>query len=485
MSPRIRFVSILAVVVAALMAPRPLRADKLDKAAKQWLQEVAPIILPDEEKQFKDLKKGDREEFEKIFWARRDPDLGTPENEFRQEYEKARTEADQRFRVLGRPGSTTDCGRVFILLGPPDEVHPESTQTEPGRRAPETWTYKSKPGGISFTGGEAEIYFDQECRVPQGSRLGEQLKTLAQSKIAHPNLGYRIEKGHLVKLEDLLPKPSPAQALLKTPRQDFELTAEKDMVLKSPTDGAAYLAGLVRGDASALPAQDVGGRKMIKLKVAASVTDEAGKPATATEREITADVDETDHFVASWGMALRAGKYSLTVGALDPASGKGSAVTMPLEAPAYPGSEVALSTLLVLADIQQVAQTTPEPTDPLANFALGPLRLKPHYGNVFTDKDSVTVLCAIYTPTDDPTAAPPKLTVNFEILKGQKKIAAAPEQVYDSANPTYSVGPVPLSGYQPGSYTARIRVKDVAGKEYKEETPFEIKGSSPSPSPVP
>src|SRR5213593_2972698 len=115
------------VAAAALLAPAAaFPAEKLDKEAKKWLDEVRPLILPEEEKAFRELKdKSERDEFQKIFWARRDPDLQTPANEFRTEYEKTLADIDTRFRVSGHPGSATDCGRVYILLGPPDDVKRE------------------------------------------------------------------------------------------------------------------------------------------------------------------------------------------------------------------------------------------------------------------------------------------------------------------------------------------------------------------------
>src|SRR5512134_3217481 len=111
------------VLGAVLLAVPAAQADKMDKESKKWADDVKPILLSDEEKVFKDLKdKNDRDEFRKIFLARRDPDLETPENEYQSEFESARLQADQKFRV-GGPGSQSDCGRVYILLGAPDAVN--------------------------------------------------------------------------------------------------------------------------------------------------------------------------------------------------------------------------------------------------------------------------------------------------------------------------------------------------------------------------
>ena len=144
----------------------------IDKNARKWLDEVRPIILPEEEKAYKGLKNNsDAPEFQKIFWARRDPDLDTPENEYRTEYLKAVAEADARFKAGGRPGSLTDCGRIYILLGPPDDVKKEPSATAVFR-TPEIWTYRDRPG-MSFTDGSMDAGLDGACMLPQGNRLGD------------------------------------------------------------------------------------------------------------------------------------------------------------------------------------------------------------------------------------------------------------------------------------------------------------------------
>ena len=103
-----------------MAVPSVVRAEKMGKEEKKWLDDVKPIMLADEEKTFKDLKdKSDREEFQKIFWARRDPDLETPANEFQTEYQLAKAAVDTKYRVGGTPGWPTDCGRVACCWASP------------------------------------------------------------------------------------------------------------------------------------------------------------------------------------------------------------------------------------------------------------------------------------------------------------------------------------------------------------------------------
>ncbi|PYQ03908.1 MAG: hypothetical protein DMF82_12105 [Acidobacteria bacterium] len=468
-----RKASLVGLALCLLSAPA-VRA--LDKDAKKWLDEVKPIMLPEEEKTYRDLKdKGDIAEFQKIFWARRDPDLETPVNEYQVEYQKARADADTRYRIAGTPGSLTDCGRVYLLLGPPDAVKKAEAADSsiPGRRAPETWTYRDRPGFKFGPTGQIELSFDETCMLPQGNRMGEQLNRLSEGKLASPNIAYkRGADGKIVKLADQLPKPSPANALLKAPRQDFPISAEPTMFLRGQ-DGASYVAGLVKGDASALTVKDAGGKKTAKVVLGMQAVDDAGKPAGTTERELNVDVAPDNSYVASYGMALKPGAYTMKLAVLDPQTGKGSVATLPVKLPDYDSEELTLSPLLVLRDVQDVPGN---PQDALAAFQLGPMRFIPHFGNVFSTDDSITLLTFLYNPKVDAATGKPSTTASFAILKDGKPVAKAEEQNYDTPGAGPSVGPVPLAKYAPGKYVAQVKVRDnVAKKDMTQEATFEVK----------
>ena len=44
---------------------------------------------------------------------------------------------------------------------------------------------------MKFKDGQVQIAFDEDCQLPQGARLGEQLERVAEGKIVNPNLDYR------------------------------------------------------------------------------------------------------------------------------------------------------------------------------------------------------------------------------------------------------------------------------------------------------
>jgi GWxTD domain-containing protein len=456
---------VLLLVAISLLAAAPARA-ALDKEAKKWLEGVAPLILPDEQKLYEGLKdKNDQLEFQKIFWARRDLDLGTPENEFQAQYEAARAEADQRFKVVGKPGSVTDCGRVFILLGEPAEVKKDSGlvgEVGLGGRNPETWRYR----GERFSGGEAVMSFNPACMAPDSFR--KQLDRVAADKVVHPNIDYRLEKdGHLVKLADLLPKPSPAQTLLRTPRQDFQITAQQ-AYLKAQGSGTALL-GLVRGDSAGLP---VDAAKHLRVVVCAQAEDADGKVAAFTDQEADAEVGADGAFLASFRMGLKPGKYTLKAGALEPKTGKGSLAEMPIEVPDFNGGALA-STMFLLDNVEEKA--SPDPADAFAAFTLGRARFVPHVGHTYSKAQPLWFFYQYYDAQADEKTGKAAVTASASIFRGTAPLAKSPDQTFDSVVGGTTIGPIDLSTYFPGKFKVQVKISDaVAKKELTQELLFDL-----------
>ncbi len=103
---------------------------ELDPQSQQFLDYMSYIILPVEKKIFLEMPHEDRGEFIRDFWARRDPDPTTPENEYRTIFYNRLAIADQAYRI-GKPGWKTDRGRMYILLGPPTNVITKSMGGSP------------------------------------------------------------------------------------------------------------------------------------------------------------------------------------------------------------------------------------------------------------------------------------------------------------------------------------------------------------------
>ncbi|HEY5445125.1 MAG TPA: GWxTD domain-containing protein, partial [Pyrinomonadaceae bacterium] len=105
--------------------PRKVKQE-LKTAYKNWIQDVDVILTQSERDSWPKLATDDeREQFIKFVWDSRDPDPDTEENEFKDQFYERVTYANEHFSS-GKPGRTTDRGRIYIKFGKPDDIesHP-------------------------------------------------------------------------------------------------------------------------------------------------------------------------------------------------------------------------------------------------------------------------------------------------------------------------------------------------------------------------
>jgi len=138
-------------VVAAAGVSLPVRADwdvfVRDTATTETL--VRPIATSAEiDAMEKAGSQGERRAVMSEFWARRDPNPLTGENEFLDAYLDRLDVVMDRFSTSGISGITTDMGRVWALLGEPDIVEDEPFET--GTYPYQVWTYFSPSVTVVF-----------------------------------------------------------------------------------------------------------------------------------------------------------------------------------------------------------------------------------------------------------------------------------------------------------------------------------------------
>jgi hypothetical protein len=344
---------------------------------------------------------------------------------------------------------------------------------------PQTWTYRDRPGQ-TFQGGKAVIAFDSDCRAPSG--FAAQLDRVAAAKVLQPNIDYRMGKdGRLVKLADLLPRDTAARALFKQPREDFP-TSVQTWYLKV-ADGGTALLGMLRGEAGGLAVTESGGTKHVNVSVAAGAVAEDGKEAGWTEQTMSVPVGADGAFLASFKLGLRPGKYTLKAGAVDVKGGKAALTSSPIEVPdlakveAAPdgtSGKVLTASVIVIKGVEEV--TAPNPEHPLAAFELGRVRIHPAFGGVAHKAEQVEIFYQVYDLKVDPATGKADAVALVSILRdGRTPVAKAPPNPIDTEFAGSSVGPIPLTNYEPGKYVVQLKVEDkVAKKNLVHEAPLEI-----------
>jgi len=145
-SRRRRFGAAALFLVCALAAPSALpQKVRLPERFQKWLdEEVVWIIASPERDVFLKLQTDrERDLFIEAFWRHRDPTPGTPENEFKTEHYRRLAHANRYYgRTAPMPGWRTDRGRMYIILGEPNDV--TRFDSKPGVYNTEIWFYQDK-----------------------------------------------------------------------------------------------------------------------------------------------------------------------------------------------------------------------------------------------------------------------------------------------------------------------------------------------------
>ena len=158
---------------------RPTDAVLSDPPGERWADGPVKVLLTaDDKRQWAGLMDpASRSEFITKFWAARDSKPETPDNEFRQEFEKRVAFADKNFVQGETRGSLTDRGMVFLLLGPPTYV---------GRKPLATGDDASDSQGMSSVGShDAEINVSNAV----GATAGGKMSTSARNSITDRSSG--------------------------------------------------------------------------------------------------------------------------------------------------------------------------------------------------------------------------------------------------------------------------------------------------------
>jgi Ca-activated chloride channel family protein len=117
------------LIASSAVATHPAAAERAAKPASEvpadlpqryrdWLEEVAPLITPEERQFFLSLTRDyQRQAFLRAFWQHRDPYPDTPGNELRDQWQSRVEEARERYGTLADERS-----RLLLLNGPPQRV---------------------------------------------------------------------------------------------------------------------------------------------------------------------------------------------------------------------------------------------------------------------------------------------------------------------------------------------------------------------------
>ncbi len=200
--------NVLLFGVVCVLAVLPVSAELSDEY-RDWAEGPVGFLLTEVERSIWSAVAGDQaaEDFIELFWAKRDPDLSTRENEFRIQFDLRVAHADAEFAEEERRGALTDRGRTLILLGGPKEYrHVEIGESlarlyrtgQPPRPSSSDNDAHIQMQGVSFNlnKGRAGLWGYAQDQLPNGIEWPTKSDLITFAFFDHEGIGqYRTQLG--------------------------------------------------------------------------------------------------------------------------------------------------------------------------------------------------------------------------------------------------------------------------------------------------
>ena len=132
-------------LLACLSCSRLPGPNDLDPESREFISKVRYIITKEEREAFSRIAPADRPQFIREFWARRDPTPGTEANEFKDGYYLRIEEANRLFKQGTTEGWLQERGRIYVMLGPPDNRETYPRGVDMYGKPQEVWWYGNYP----------------------------------------------------------------------------------------------------------------------------------------------------------------------------------------------------------------------------------------------------------------------------------------------------------------------------------------------------
>jgi GWxTD domain-containing protein len=364
-----------ALLLAASTLPCPCAG--LEKY-KDWNKspEFSGLAVESEQKEWKKITSDEEaERFIQLFWAKRDPDLKTPANEFKTAFDQRVKEADQYFALPRTRGSLTERGKLYVLVGAPKELKrqvgvkaqpiPPPGQVvppnDPGTSIGEslaTFIYEAAqlPEWAGVKSLRADFVVESASDYIGGNGGGEvrRLETKArQASIRNPSLKEAPHFKSAAELEaDRKAAEAAAAEALKGPVLTPAVREALDGLASREDTGALTLLPIVGRDRETrlqvqLFVPSAAGAPGPDSKLAILVKDDAGTDAVRFE-DTTALEATSGGFVTSRAFVVPAGSYGVAAGVFD-GSGKLVSPAKRKVTVAAAGTEFSFSPLIVAA----------------------------------------------------------------------------------------------------------------------------------------
>ncbi len=488
-----------------------LKQEEYQDYYKKWLKEDVVYIITDEEEQvFGKLSTADeKEEFIEQFWHRRDPDLRTPSNEYKEEHYLRIAYTNERF-PSGLPGWRTDRGRTYIIHGPPTQVTSKAgggfyarpmhegggvTSTYPF----EVWRYRY----IEGIGEEVELEF------VDASMTGEyRLALSADEKDALlylPGAGLTLaeERGLLEK------KDRPFFSPGRQRNYPYMATRQKDdpfdrydlyVKIKAPkairyndlkelvkvsvgyetlpikvrqdffklNDDAVLVPVTVEFDNKELSFAPEKGQQVARLAVYGIVTSITKRVVDEFDDDVyqsfSSEIFQAQLLKRSTYQKIltldRKMRYRMDLVIKDVRSGRIGVVRTAIAAPAYGGDQLKASSL-ILSESLYILNEAPDKD----MFVLGDVHVRPSLLKTFSPEKSLGVYLQVYNAAFDQASLKPSLKTRYKVSRDEKILIDLTDEAgesiqFSSGHRVVLIANLAIKDLEPGKYSLEVEVHD-------------------------
>jgi GWxTD domain-containing protein len=521
----ILFILLLGALLAAPAASAAQKGQKpkLPENFKKWLaEEVGYIIAPIEREVFLKLQT-DRERalFIEAFWKQRDPTPGDAENEFKTEHYRR---LDHANRYLGRdaprPGWRTDRGRIYIILGEPQDA--QRFEGKSSTYDAEVWFYQGKtdiglPAGFNLVffrqggNGEYKLYSpigDGPQALLTGYSGGPDYETAyKQLRDVEPNLAAvslslvpgetGTVYGRPSMSSDILIQrieSSPARGVEAKYAQKFlqykdlvevEYTAnylDSDSLIKVFRDPSGLTFVHYAVEPRRLSVNQYESKYYTTLKVNGRVTTADGRLVHQFDKTVSLDMTAEQMREARGApfdfqdlFPLLGGDYSLSVLIKNEASKEFTSVEQALRIP-QGGAAVQLTQPLLGYKVVRLGPAERR----MKAFRVGPFQIYCQPNRVFTKRETLAVVFQLNNLADDLAAGG---EVRLEFLKDGQPFRDIRRKPSDYPELPNVLEEVSLADFPPAHYTVRVSVAKAGAEIVSSTEEFDLSFAESIPRP--
>jgi GWxTD domain-containing protein len=514
----------LAAAAALLLLGGGLRAatDPWDVPDSKWRQGPVKYLLSKEEDQsFKKLKTDEeRSAFVENFWTQRDPTPGTPDNEYRTEFYRRAREAAARFTENDGKGWQDDRGRVYILLGAPDEMSQGTSllDTGGGGSAGGGGGLGGPPGGSDsgpsaptrtlkfvylsdpMTGKRQRVELTFTGDVTGGFRLDDKIDWSQPflRGLSHP--APKVAAAPPPQAPAAAP-PAPAPAPQAPPAEpEPEVTPQSELMQQmraagdtgasipldvtlnyyKAADASTFATLTLEVKRSALPATADPTGLILAAEVLNAETGQSEQRFFKAEQfgsfegNLSAGVNDTLLYQAE--RPLNPGSYKVIFALKEPGSGQTGRLEKEVTVPSFKNDEFNLSTVTLARKIERL--TTPPDPNQVTPFVLGNFKVVPRPDNVYKPGEELVFYYQIYGAKTDDVTKYPKVDLSYAFEKdmaGQWRMVGRQAVLTPNQSALVQAYGLPLTNWPGGDYRVVIKATDtLGGKTVTTEVPFKV-----------